>query len=52
MRKQKKILAISLFIALFWSCEKVDEEQEQLISNKNTLNSDLSGATGNINDYF
>ena len=52
MRKQKKILAISLFIALFWSCEKVDEEQEQLISNKNTLNSDLSGATGSINDYF
>ncbi|MFL3008239.1 MAG: hypothetical protein ACJZ14_02520 [Candidatus Neomarinimicrobiota bacterium] len=52
MRKQKKILAISLFIAFFWSCEKVDEEQEQLISNKNTLNSDLSGATGNINDYF
>ena len=52
MRKQKKILAISLFIALFWSCEKVDEEQEQLISNKNTLNSDLSGATGYINDYF
>ena len=52
MRKQKKILAISLSIALFWSCEKVDEEQEQLISNKNTLNSDLSGATGSINDYF
>ena len=52
MRKQKKILAISLFIAFFWSCEKVDEEQEQLISNKNTLNSDLSGATGSINDYF
>ena len=52
MRKQKKILAISLFIALFWSCEKVDEEQEQLFSNKNTLNSDLSGVTGSINDYF
>ena len=52
MRKQKKILAISLFIALFWSCEKIDEEQKQLISNKNTLNSDLSGATGSINDYF
>ena len=52
MRNQKKILVISLFIALFWSCEKVDEEQEKLILNKNTLTSDLSGRTGSINEYF
>tara|TARA_B100001250_G_scaffold366024_1_gene347119 strand:- start:3210 stop:5411 length:2202 start_codon:yes stop_codon:yes gene_type:complete len=53
MRKQKKILAISLFTAFFWSCENVDDEQDVLILNKNTLNSDLPGATtGHINDYF
>lgn len=53
MRKQKKILAISLFTAFFWSCENVDDEQDVLILNKNTLNSDLPGATtGNIDDYF
>jgi hypothetical protein len=52
MRKQIKIIAIPLFIASFWSCEKVDEEQEILNVSKNTLNSDLPGSTGNIDDYF
>ena len=52
MRKRKKFLFIYLFLVFFWSCEKVEEEQEVVEINKNTLNQDLSGKTGHIDEYF
>ena len=52
MRKHLKFLVFSFFIPFFWSCEKAEEEQEIVKSYQNTLNQDLSGKTGLIEDYF
>ena len=52
MRKQLNFLLFHLLILLFWSCEEAAKENTVEIKYENTLDEDLSGKTGSIDDYF
>ena len=52
MRKQLNFLLFHFLILLFWSCEEAAKENTVEIKYENTLDKDLSGKTGSIDDYF
>ena len=52
MRKQLNFLLFHLLILLLWSCEEAAKENTVEVKYENTLDKDLSGKTGSIDDYF
>ena len=52
MRKQLNFLPFHLLIFLLWSCEEAAKENTVEVKYENTLDKDLSGKTGSIDDYF
>ena len=52
MRKQLNFLLFHLLILLLWSCEEAAKENTVEVKYENTLDEDLSGKTGSIDDYF